>query len=69
MLYGLPQLSLEFQVLLEIQSAEKQGRKLIGHYPSEHQQALSQGLIYFEDVNEMEGPAVDMFAELQTHEG
>ncbi|RHZ43366.1 uncharacterized protein CDV56_100183 [Aspergillus thermomutatus] len=65
--YGLPQLSLEFQVLRAIESAEKEGRTLLGHYPSEEQKALSQGLVALEDVYELEGPEVDMFAELRSH--
>ncbi|GIJ99049.1 hypothetical protein Aspvir_001173 [Aspergillus viridinutans] len=63
--YGLPQLSLEYQVLREIEAAEQEARTLIGRYPSEGQKALSEALAVFEDVSELKGPEVDMFAKLR----
>jgi hypothetical protein len=40
---------------------------LINQYPSEEQKALSKGLIAFKDVSELNGPEVDIFAELRCH--
>ncbi|RJE24533.1 hypothetical protein PHISCL_03120 [Aspergillus sclerotialis] len=64
--YGLPYLSLEFQVLREIEAAERQKHTLMVHYPSEEQRAVSKRLVDFEDITDLQGPEVDMLSQLQS---
>ncbi|PIG81517.1 hypothetical protein AARAC_010557 [Aspergillus arachidicola] len=65
--YSLPEPSLEYHILREIDMVKETGRAEPSHYPSEDQKELSKRLICFDDVVCFEGPEVDMFDRLHSH--